>query len=163
MISIDDVMSNKYFTAMKGYVQPSGKVTSFTLWNPIDSGIHLALRQAFVYAAPYTAVNMKWRVATPPPGTIHSNRNSMFMQNPASAMERSVAQIVINESGPYAPQNDGSNYVLFPIDRDPVWDFRPEVPPVMGPGTGLIWYPDTSAAIQWTMSLVWEEQPIPAL
>jgi hypothetical protein len=28
------------------------------------------------------------------------------------------------------------------------------------PGTGLVWFPDTSLAMQWTHSVYWEEQPI---
>lgn len=119
------------------------------------------MRQAFNYTQPYTAVNIKWRTKVPV-GVLYTDRNSLYMQNPTSAMATSKAQIVLNETGPYAPQSDGDNYVLFAVDKDACYDVRPEIPPVIGPGTGIIFYADTAAALDWAFSLVWEEQAIPA-
>lgn len=159
MISINDVLADRFFYNMTGFTQAAGKVTSISLWNPEDSGVHIAVRQAFIYASPYTAFNIKWRSSTPS-GTLYGNRNSMSLKHDTATLAKSKGCIVVDKTGPYAPQADGSNYVLMPIDRNPVYDFRLEVPPVLEPGTGLIWYPDTSIALSWTHSMVWEEQAI---
>lgn len=162
MISIDDVVANKFFTAFKGFRTTSpGKVLSAGIWNPADSGVNVAVRQGFNYTQPYTAVNIKWRVKIPV-GTVFSDRNSVYMVHPTSSLATSKAKIIINDTGPYNPTSDSDNYVLWAVDKDPCYDFRPEVPPVLAPGTGLVFYTDTAAAHDWTFSLVWEEQEIPA-
>lgn len=162
MISIDDVVSNKYFSAFKGYrTLASGKVLSFSLWNPEDSGVYAAIRQVFNYTQPYTALNVKWRTKVPV-GTLYTDRNSMFLRNPTSLLATSKANIVTNDTGPYNPNSDADNYALFAVDKDPAYDYRPEVPMVLTPGTGIIWYSDTSANMDWTIGMTWEEQEIPA-
>lgn len=157
MISIDDVLADRFFYQMAGIVQPAGKTTSQMIWNPEDSGVNVAIRQAFTYSAPYTAMNYKWR--TSPVGTMTSARNSMAVKNPTSALGKSKAVACIDKIGG-TPQTDPMNYVLFPVDRNPAWDLNLVVPLVLGPGTGLIVFPDTTTAMQWTWSCVFEEQPI---
>jgi hypothetical protein len=162
MISINDVLSDRFFYQMSSFVQPSGKVSSCMLWNPEDSGVHIAVRQSWIYCAPYTAFNIKWRTSAPSAlGTQYSNRNSLSLKHDTTQLAKSKAVFCINQgSTSYQPHLDGQNYVLTPFDRDPVYDMRFEVPPVLEPGTGLIWFPDTSTAMQWTHSVYWEEQPI---
>lgn len=158
MISIDDVLADRFFYHMGGIVQPAGQVTSQMIWNPAGSGVNVAIRQAFTYCAPYTAMNYKWRLS--PFGTLTGPRNSLALKNPTSALGKSKAVACIEKTGLGDVQSDGANYVLFPVDRNAVWDFNPSVPVILGPGTGLIVYPDTTAAMQWTWSCVFEEQPI---
>jgi hypothetical protein len=158
MISIDDVLADRFFYHMAGITQAAGKTTSQMIWNPEDSGVNVAIRQAFTYSAPYTAVNYKSR--TSPFGTQTSPRNSMAMKNPTSAQGKSKAVACFDKIGSTLPQNDPLNYVLFPVDRNPAWDLNLAVPVVLCPGTGIIVYPDTTIAMQWTWSVVWEEQPI---
>jgi len=161
MISISDVLADRFFYHMAGIVQPAGKVTSQMIWNPEDSGVNVAIRQAFVYCAPYTAMNYKWRTSVY--GLTTGSRNSMALKNPTSDLGQSKAIACFDKVGNGSVQSDNNNYVLVPVDKNPAWDFAPKVPIVLGPGTGIIVYPDTSASMQWTWSCVWEEQAIEAV
>lgn len=137
-----------------GLAQPYGKLSSQMLWNPPESGVYMAIKQLWFYTSINTAINMKRRTTTL--GTGGSLRNQAFFPgngtNPASTPIEQYSDITATATP------SGAVMTAF---QTATHETTFEYPFVLGPGEGVIFYPDTAQALNWTLSAIFEVIPIP--
>jgi len=149
------VTNDEYFYHFGGTVQPQGKLSSQMLWNPPGSGVCFGIWQMWFYKSAACEINMKRR--TSPLGVGGSLRNSAFFPGNGSSPASTAIEQYSDVTATTVP---AANALLtFPKGAD---ELTFKVPLVFGPGDGIIVYPDTTAALNWTWSVIGEVQPIPA-
>lgn len=155
MIHLQDVLDDRFFYRFSGCQQPSGKTTSMMLWNPVESGVVVGIRQSFLWSSNGTEFNLKWRTATH--GVVSDFCNSLSLK--PSDIAKSKARTYADKSGLSGAAPDNFAHVLTALDRQ-CGDVTFAIPIVLNPGTGIIVYPDTTAAINWTWGSMYEELPL---
>lgn len=157
MISTQDVLDDRYFYGFSGCSQPSGRTTSMMLWNPSDSGVAVGIRQSWLWSSNGTEFNLKWR--REPHGVVSDFCNSLSLKTP-SLIGKSKARTYADKTGIIGAAPDTFGHVLTALDRQ-CGDVTFTIPIVLNPGTGLIVYPDTTSAINWTWGFSYEEIDLP--
>jgi hypothetical protein len=157
MISIQDVLDDRFFYRFSGCAQSAGRTTSMMLWNPPDSGVAVGVRQSFLWSSNGTEFNLKWRTETH--GVVSDFCNSLSLKSPA-AIGKSKVRTYADKTGLNGAAPETFGYVLTALDRQ-CGDVTFAAPIVLNPGTGIVVYPDTTAAINWTWGCFYEELELP--
>lgn len=156
MTSLQDVLDDRFFYRFSGCQQASGKTTSMMLWNPIDSGVAVGIRQSFLWSSNGTEFNLKWRTA--PHGVVSDFCNSLSLK--AAGIGKSKVRTYADKVGMTGAAPETFGHVLTALDRQ-CGDVTFAIPVVLNPGTGLVVYPDTYAPINWTWGCMYEELTLP--
>lgn len=150
MYSIDDVISDKCFYSFFGGAQQAGDQNWALLFNPNDSGVAVAVRQFYFWTSNRSEWNMKWTRAT---GGIYSGeRNSLAIRS-GQPLAKSKAVAYRGTAEPLP----SPAYAVGAFDQDCV-DVFLNMPIVLMPGTGVLYWHDTTAETNWTSTLFFEEK-----
>ncbi|MFA5898367.1 MAG: hypothetical protein WC829_04560 [Hyphomicrobium sp.] len=150
-----EVVDGKHFYHFSGIVQPLGKLSSQMLWNPPGSGVYFGIWQMWFYKSLATEINMKRRTSIL--GTGGSLRNSALFPGNGSGPASTPIEQYSDLTATAAPVANA--LLVFPKGAD---DLTFKHPLVFGPGEGVIVYPDTLQALNWSWSVMGEVTGIPA-